>query len=330
MQIRTRSNTWPAAAVLGVTLAAALVLGRVWGDEDVAEPRTLEVRPLAPSEDGLALPRSPGSLRFAVMGDTGRGDRAQYDTAAEMARWRERFDFQLVLMLGDNIYGTQAAEDYALRFERPYQPLLDAGVEFRAALGNHDPPGQVDYGPFNMNGHRYYTFVKELGLLKAIAPTRVQFFAIDTVTLDAAQLEWLRTELARSTADWKICYFHHPLYTSGRYRVSASRFRQTLEPLFAQYRVDVGLSGHEHFYERLTPQQGVQYFISGAGGALRPHDIRNSTLTAAGFDTDTHFMLFEITADEIFFQVVSRTGATVDAGRFGHGAHPRPTPSLRK
>ena len=77
------------------------------------------------AEKGLALPKKLGSLRFAVMGDVGRGDDAQYGTAAEMARWRERFDFSFVLMLGDNMYAAGTPEDYAARFQRPYQPLLE-------------------------------------------------------------------------------------------------------------------------------------------------------------------------------------------------------------
>jgi hypothetical protein len=313
-----------------VVLAVAAVLARVWSAPDAAPAPALEVQPLGTGDEGLALPKTPGSLRFAVIGDVGRGDAAQYDTAAEMARWRERFDFDFVLMLGDNMYGPDTPADYALRFERPYKPLLDAGVTFHAVLGNHDPPNQPEYVPFNMNGHRYYSFVKELGLLRAVAPTRVQFFAIDTVTLDDEQLTWLRRELSQSTADWKLCFYHHPLYTSGRYRLAAGRIRRALEPLFVRYGVDVGLSGHEHFYERLVPIQGVQYFTSGAGGALRVNDLREGPMTAAGFDADTHFLLVEITGNELYFQAISRTGRPIDAGRFERPADPAPPPSIRK
>jgi hypothetical protein len=59
---------------------------------------------------------------------------------------------------------------------------------------------------------------------------------------------------------------------------------------------------------------GFTHFISGAGGSLRPRDIRASTITAAGFDTDYSFMLWEIAGDEAYFQSISRTGASVDAG----------------
>jgi hypothetical protein len=277
---------------------------------------------------GLTLPKNIRSLRFAVMGDTGRGDTAQYDTANEMARWRERFDFSFVLMLGDNIYAeTGAHEEYAARFERPYKALFDKGVKFYAALGNHDPPGQTDYVPFNMNGNRYYRFRKETAL--PLRGHKVDFFALDTVTLDQPQLGWLTRTLAASDADWKICFYHHPLYTSGRYRLSAFQIRRRLEPIFVPYGVDVAFSGHEHFYERIAPQQGVLYFTSGGGGALRRGDIRRSSLTAAGYDQDTHFMLIEISGDTMYFQTISRTGQTVDQGQFDRVKHPAPPPVLR-
>ena len=263
------------------------------------------------------------------MGDVGRGDLAQYDTAAEMARWRERFDFSFVLMLGDNMYGPGTPEDYVARFERPYKTLLDAGVIFYAANGNHDPASILTYAPYNMRGQRYYSFTKKEGPLGPIAERTVRFVAIDTVNLDWTQLAWLRRELAVSESDWEICFFHHPLYTSGRYSLAAARLRSVLEPVLVQFGAHVGLAGHEHFYERLMPQRGVLYFTSGAGGALRVGDIQPTLLTAAGFDTDTHFLLMEISGDELYFQAISRTGKTIDAGRIERLERPKPPPSIR-
>ena len=339
-----RPRRWMRGALAGVTLAGALTAAALitWhysthGIEFAPLAVPANVRPeesasisqVQLDKDGLALPKKLGSLRFAAMGDTGRGDSAQYDTANEMARWRQKFDFSFVLMMGDNIYATGTAENYAARFERPYKALLDKGVVFYAVLGNHDPPDQWHYVPFNMNGNRYYSFTKDEGALP-LATHHVQFFALDTVRLDSGQLDWLRRELARSTADWKICFYHHPLYTSGRYRSSAFWMRSKLEPIFLQDGVDVGLNGHEHFYERSVLRGGVQYFTSGAGGALRKNDITPSSTMAAGFDADNHFMLLEISGDTLYFQAISRTGMTVDSGALKRGAHPPPAATLRK
>lgn len=287
------------------------------------------IEPVTYSETGLALPKKLGSLRFAVVGDVGRGDRRQYDTAAEMARWRQHFDFSFVLMLGDNMYGPGSPDDYALRFERPYKALLDAGVVFYAANGNHDPVSILNYPLYNMNGNRYYWFKKTEGPLGPVGQRTVRFFAIDSVNLDPDQMAWLRRHMGESDDDWEICFYHHPIYTSGRYSVSAARLRRVLEPVLVQFGADVSLAGHEHFYERIVPQQGVLYFTSGAGGALRVGDIRPSNLTAKGFDADTHFMLMEISGDELYFQAISRTGQTVDAGRVKRLEHRAAPPSIR-
>jgi hypothetical protein len=90
--------------------------------------------------------------------------------------------------------------------------------------------------------------------------------------------------------------------------------RLTLEPILIEGNVDVVLSGHEHFYERVVPQHGIFYFISGAAGSLRRGDIQRSELTARGYDSDYHFVLMEISGRDLFFQAIARTGTTIDAG----------------
>ena len=79
--------------------------------------------------------------------------------------------------------------------------------------------------------------------------------------------------------------------------------------------MNVVFAGHEHFYERVKPQKGIYYFISGSGGKLRKGDVKqNSPLTAKAYDTDMSFMLVEIAKDTMHFQVILRTGETVDSG----------------
>jgi hypothetical protein len=97
--------------------------------------------------------------------------------------------------------------------------------------------------------------------------------------------------LAASKAAWKVCFFHHPLYTSGRYRSSSRLHRLILEPLFIRHDVDVAFSGHEHIYQRSALRQGIQSFVSGAAGSLRPGAGAPSASIATTFDDDYHFML---------------------------------------
>jgi hypothetical protein len=78
--------------------------------------------------------------------------------------------------------------------------------------------------------------------------------------------------------------------------------------------VNVVFAGHDHVYERVRPQKGIYYFTSGAAGQLRRGNIRYTEMTAKGFDQDLSFMLVEVSGDELHFQVISRTGSSVDAG----------------
>jgi 3',5'-cyclic AMP phosphodiesterase CpdA len=249
-----------------------------------------------------------------VIGDSGRGHPPQYEVSAQMQAFREPFPYDFVLMLGDNVYDGGTPEDYRQKFELPYAPLLQAGVKFYAVIGNHDDPQQPRYALFNTGGHRYYTFQAPRPLLGALAGTDVRFFMLDTENLDGAQRAWLARELAASESDWKIAVCHRPLYTSGRYALPGRRFRLLLEPILVRHGVSAVFSGHEHFYERTRPQNGITYFISGGAGSLRRGDIRDTGLTAAGFDQDYHFMLVEVAGDEMYFQAISRTGLTVDYG----------------
>ncbi|MGE3512518.1 MAG: metallophosphoesterase, partial [Vicinamibacterales bacterium] len=189
----------------------------------------------------LQLPNRPGTVKFAAIGDMGTGERPQYEVAAEMVRRRGEFPFDFVIMLGDNMYGRQRPADFVTKFERPYKPLLDNGVRFFASLGNHDLQSNRFYKLWNMNGERYYTFARG----------NVRFFALDTDYLDSAQLAWLEAELAAATEGWKICFFHHPLYSSAREHGSEIDLRTVLEPVLVKHRVNAVFSGHDHVYERL-------------------------------------------------------------------------------
>jgi predicted MPP superfamily phosphohydrolase len=252
----------------------------------------------------LKLPNERDSVKFAAFGDNGTGEPPQYELGRQMNIWHGKFKFEFVIMLGDNMYGSQEPPDFVQKFERPYKPLLDAGVKFFASLGNHDNTTNDSYEPFNMGGQRYYTFARD----------NVRFFVLDSNALDPKQVAWIDEMLKDAKEPWKICYFHHPLYSSGSRHGSSVDLRVALEPIFLKYGVNVVYSGHDHVYERIKPQKGITYFVSGAGGQLRQGNLRRSSITAAGFDQDLSFMLNEIVGDELHFQVISRTGLTVDRG----------------
>ena len=252
----------------------------------------------------ISLPNSKDSVRFAIIGDTGSGTGKQQQIADMMARCKQTFPFEFVLMMGDNLYGGETTKDYAEKFESVYKVLLDAKLKFYATLGNHDEANQRLYEHFNMNGKEYYSFKKG----------NAAFYALNSNYMDKKQVDWLEDELSKNNSEWKICFFHHPPYSSGKAHGSDTQLREVVEPIFIKHGVNVVFTGHEHFYERLKPQKGIHYFISGAGGKLRAGDVRASQVSAKSFDQDMSFMLVEIVDDKMYFDVISRSGKTVDSG----------------
>jgi predicted phosphodiesterase len=281
----------------------ALVAAGTWASETTVWAQ----RANAPGASiDLTLPNREGSLRFAAIGDTGTGGSDQRRVAEKLIAARAQFPYEFVIMMGDNLYGSESPRDYENKFAIPYKPLLDAGVKFYASLGNHDDPAQTLYKPFNMDGKRFYSFRPKLGM---------RFFALDSNYMTPEQLAWLEKELTASGSDWKIAFFHHPIYSSGGRHGSDLRLRETLEPLFVKHGVDVVFMGHEHFYERLKPQKGIHYFVVGGSAKLRRGDIAAGPIHAKGFDQGYSFVLAEIVDDVLHFQVISDEGKTVDSGQ---------------
>ena len=288
------------AAVLALGGLAQNTLAQ---DTPAGEPVGATTRAASPLK--LTLPLKDGSVRFMVVGDTGTGTEQQQELADVMFRYREAFPFEFALLMGDNMYGGEKPADFKLKFENIYKKLLDDKVMFYASLGNHDESNQRFYEHFNMKGEEYYRLQKG----------NVAFYALNSNYMDKRQLKWLEEELAKDASEWKIAFFHHPPYSSGGKHGSSTGVRETVEPIFLKYGVNAVFAGHEHFYERLKPQKGIYYFISGAGGKLRPGDVRdNSPLTEKAFDKDMSFMLLEVAGDQMHFQVISRAGETVDSG----------------
>lgn len=265
--------------------------------------RSAEARPSADAAGVSAVP-GPVSLKFAVVGDAGDGGQPQYEVGRQMWTSWTASPFEFVVAVGDNMYGRQEPQDFVTKFEKPYQPLLEAGVRFFGVLGNHDKQENRFYDGFNMGGERFYTFVRQ----------HVRFVMLDTNLMDPKQLAWAEQTLRDAPEAWKIVCFHHPLYSDGGRHGSNVELRVLLEPLLVRYGVSVVFAGHEHIYDRTVAQKGITYFVEGSSGQLRKGDLHRSALTAAGFDQDRTFMLVELKGDEMSFRTISRTGVTVDSG----------------
>jgi len=254
-------------------------------------------------------------LSFAVIGDTGDGSKAQATIAQHMLAYRQKVPFDFVLMLGDNIYGGGKPKYFKPYFEVPYKDLLAAGVKFYAALGNHDADQadfHINYKDFNMGGKRYYNFVKDIEGTKNL----IEFFALDTNETDGIakeQLDWLNKALDDSKARWKVAYMHHSLFSSGRMHPPYLKLRNQLHPLFVKHKVNLVLAGHVHVYERIKPQDGVQYITEGCSGKIMRGNLNKpSPLTAFGNDQQQSFLMVQVTPRDLTVQAIGLDGKQFD------------------
>lgn len=252
-------------------------------------------------------------VRFAAIGDNGSGGRQAMAVATRLARTYQQQPFGLVALLGDICYYGRFEDRYDEVFAKPMGPLIDAGVTFELAIGNHDDDlrlGDEDLAEINSQLRllgtpgRYYT--------SRHGPA--DFFFLDSSVAGAfgpgasAQWTWLDDALASSTSQWKIVALHHPLYSSGHHG-SNIEARQVLEPILVRHHVDLVLAGHDHDYERTLPQHGITYVVS--GGGCKPTPVGRSSFTAAAAST-LQFVLVDIDGDRLEGRCIEVGGTVVD------------------
>lgn len=262
----------------------------------------------------IQLPQNRNSLRFVAMGDGGSGLPAQKRIAEQLIRLHEQDPYDLILLLGDNIYPNGDALKYGeSRFTALYKPLLERGVIFRPVLGNHDIAGPLGVGyPTFWRSNRkenmrffqmpapYYEFL--------FGP--LHFFMLDTNRFRQAQRHWLQTALSASSAELKIVCGHHPVLSSG-FHGSTPKLKRKLKPMLEKHAAPLYLSAHEHDYERFSPIQGIHYIVSGGGGAdLRDfREIRHGSLVRR---STHHFLSFEWKAGRLSGYTLDDRGVIFD------------------
>ncbi|WP_116451842.1 metallophosphoesterase family protein [Blastococcus litoris] len=302
------------AAALGAagTLAAGSgVTSQLWpllGREDL-------VPGLAPrlALQEAAWTSAADRLSFAAVGDTGSGGRQAMAVANRMAEGYRRAPYGLVTHLGDLCYYGSVEDRFDDVFTRPMRPLIDAGVRFELAIGNHD-------GDLHHSDASLAEIDAELRLLGT--PARhytsshgpVDFFYLDSSTPglfgddSSEQLEWLDDALASSTNQWKVVCMHHPVYSSGSHG-STPGADEVLEPLLGRRKVDLVLSGHDHHYERTRPQDGVTYVVSGGGCKTTP--VGRSRFTAAAASA-LQYLHVDVVDDRLTGRSIRADGRVLD------------------
>ena len=285
----------------GTVLILALATWTVFGAMGQSGRPT--VTGLGTTLDPMAWPESPNAVAFAVIGDFGTGGTNQFQVARQMAQVYRKQPYEHLLTVGDNVYGGDVVDRSADVIDKPYKPLFDAGVEFHPALGNHDLDDLDDQAETLATlgiPHRYYYFTDGPG----------DFFALDSNWMDDDQLRWLKKGLVCSDSSWQVVYMHHPLYSSGKHG-SDTDLRETLEPVLIAGGTDIVLSGHDHDYERATPQHGIVHVVTGGGGAnLRI--VGASEFTAVS-KSELHFLLVEVVENSMEIQAINVDGTVIDS-----------------
>jgi acid phosphatase type 7 len=189
-------------------------------------------------------------------------------TAATVAAGLAQDPQAVVLVLGDLTYPRGAAKEFADCYAPTWGRFKDRTWP---APGNHEyytPDAKPYFAWWGARaGRGYYSF--ELGTWHIIS--------LDsnlTPAQHAAQLDWLRADLAAHPAHCTLAYWHHPLYSSGGHG-SVPKMRDAWQLLY-DAGAELVLSGHDHDYERFAPQdangrldpaRGIRQFVVGTGGA---------------------------------------------------------------
>lgn len=260
------------------------------------------VLPFLLSINNAKAEETPKKIRFIAVGDTGTGDRKQYEVAKAIKDKCDKSGCDFVIILGDNIYnnGVKSVDDpqFITKFEKPYK---DIDLKFYLTLGNHDYRGnvqaQIDYTKkskkWTMPGRTYNFSYGD-----------ADFFSLDTNKITDVQISKLKSDLDKAKGKWKIAFGHHPMYTNGVYGNATGKLADLTGKTLCG-KADIYLSGHEHTKQHLKSVCWVEYLVVGTGAGLRPVGKSSNTLFAKA---SYGFSWFEIDDDKMYFQIIDSKG----------------------
>jgi 3',5'-cyclic AMP phosphodiesterase CpdA len=246
--------------------------------------------------------RPPPGLHIAVAGDVGDGGARIDATGAAVARIGAVEPYDLLLLLGDNVYPKGDPDRLPATVFEPFSETLDGGSELLAILGNHDVVrghGDDQLAVLGMEGRWWERTYGDL----------VTIIGLDSTDIDApGQMDFLEDRLAASSTSWRIVAVHHPPYSAG-YQGSSLDIRDRLVPVLERHGVQLVLSGHDHDYQRSVPLNGVTYVVTGgASGTRRTGD---DAFTAASWSWH-HFTDIAVWRDRLVVRAVGQDGSVFD------------------
>jgi tartrate-resistant acid phosphatase type 5 len=296
-------------------------------------------------KDSTALPKADAklirkdrALHFIAMGDWGRnGADHQRQVAKQMGVTAKEIGSMFTIATGDNFYPSGVISEWDPLWKYSFEDIYtDFHIQWDwyPVLGNHDyksnPDAQVKYSSISRRWKmpaRYYT--KTIAI-NGDTTQQVLFVFIDTNPLipefyrnveygpnvkgqdTTKQKRWMEKLLSTTSPNikWKIVVGHHPMFTGGS-RTEAydtKAIRNTLQPMFDKYKVDVYLAGHEHSLQHMLSAGNTHHIISGAASEKTAARLIPNSLFAA---SEYGFFVFSITGNELLLQSVNDTGKII-------------------
>ncbi len=287
---------------------------------------------------GAALVIKDNALHFLAMGDWGRnGEDHQKQVAAQMGKTAADCRAQFIIAAGDNFYPRGVISEFDPLFRYSFEDIYTAFSlqwDWYPVLGNHDyggnPDAEVAYTKISRRWKMPSRYYAKKFSINGDTTQQVLIAFIDTNPLipefyknneygpnvksqdSTKQKRWLAKTLSDKSPNikWKIVVGHHPMYTGGSRteNYDTRAIRHSLKPLLDKYGVDIYLAGHEHSLQHMVPAGKTHHFISGSASEKTPARLLDiSRLSASEYG----FMLFSVTAREIFLQTIDYTGQVI-------------------
>lgn len=237
----------------------------------------------------------------AVAGDIGDSGARLDATARAMARIGEDDSYDVLLLLGDNVYPSGDPTKLADTVFRPFAKVLET-AQLLAILGNHDVKEHHGRAQMELLGMEGRWWAEEID--------DTLFVGLDSnQPHNPTQVAFLKRTLSASNARWEIVALHHPPYSAG-YQGSSEDARREFSPIFERYGVQLVLSGHDHDYQRSKSIGGVTYVVS--GGAAGTRRTGTESFTAQSFSWH-HFVDLAIFPDRLVGRAVNQDGRVADS-----------------
>lgn len=294
----------PRWLALGLVAVMVALVGVAWAARPDAVASLFD-RDLPSAVAGQVPPRITEApvVRIAVAGDTGTGDAVARATAGRMVEQGGQHPYDALVLLGDLIYEDGDAALVEPMVSDPFAGVVDGGAELLPVLGNHDYHSGEQREILRELGRASAWYVERVGPVRIIVldSNRVQ---------DREQQRWLRATLAQPQppGSWTVAAMHHPAYSAG-YHGSDLAVRGSWGPLFAAAGIPLVLAGHDHDYQRSTPQDGVTYVVSGAGAKLRAAGREDFTAVST---STLHYLDLLVYPDRLVGRAIDQSGALVD------------------